>query len=79
MSAIATGTTPLRQKRAFRQLAGTLPDRRARYVDCAFCAIVAGRAESVIVWDDDRVVAFMDHIGLFTIEGVVVVGVSVAG
>jgi len=30
-------------------------------VDCAFCAIVAGRAESVIVWDDDRVVAFMDH------------------
>jgi len=32
-------------------------------VDCAFCAIVAGRAESVIVWDDDRVVAFMDHIG----------------
>jgi len=48
-------------------------------VDCAFCAIVAGRAESVIVWDDDRVVAFMDHIGLFTIEGVVVVGVSVAG
>ncbi len=29
-------------------------------MDCAFCAIVAGRAESVIVWDDDRVVAFMD-------------------
>ncbi len=29
-------------------------------MDCVFCAIVAGTAESSIVYSDDRVLAFMD-------------------
>jgi len=28
-------------------------------VDCAFCAIVAGRAPASVVYDDDRALAFM--------------------
>lgn len=29
-------------------------------MECVFCEIVAGRADSLVVWDDDRVIAFMD-------------------
>lgn len=42
----------------------TPPDDAGR-ASCAFCAIVAGDAESHVVFEDEQTVAFLDHRPLF--------------